>query len=241
MATGSPWSRTTTTTGNPGKEKKMNVSIQKINSVDELHCHYDRQTSAQPCYVSLDCETGILTASYNAEIGNSVPADVYHGHTRRYGIPLLTPTATNDLLENIAPLAQRVVDGYESVWNGNNHVARLNGDATEADEEIERLCDECEPDDSNSVVQEWDAGDYLDGVMCFRDEDDDQCRWNKLHHATIDGYGEKIVINADTTDSELSDIEDTIKSDCDDNNVVLNGLSKYLDDIRDQCRDNADE
>lgn len=81
----------------------MNVSIQKINSADELHCHYDQQTSAQPCYVSLDCGTGELTASYNVEIGSAIPFSVYHGHVRRYGIPCLTPEAANDLLETIAP------------------------------------------------------------------------------------------------------------------------------------------
>ena len=91
----------------------------------KLHHQYPGQTSPQPCYVELDCEAENLSADWNGELGNAVPLSVWHGHTRRWAIPALQAQAANSLLDEIAPLAQRVIDGYTSEWDGNNHVAGL--------------------------------------------------------------------------------------------------------------------
>lgn len=102
---------------------------------------YPRQTSVQPAYLELDCEAERLTADWDGEIGGARPMDVYHGHTRRYPIdPATTAGALNLLLDAVAPVAQRVVDGYASEWDGNNNVAHLDGDAAEAEDLIKRLC-----------------------------------------------------------------------------------------------------
>jgi hypothetical protein len=130
-------------------------------SGNELHRHYDRQTNAQGCYIELDCANDTLSASYNAEIGNAIPFSVYHGHDQRFGIPCLTGDAANSLIDDILPLAERVVAGYKSEWDGNNHVASFTDDAQAAIEEIEEKCNAIDADESNAVV-EWDVGDWLD-------------------------------------------------------------------------------
>jgi hypothetical protein len=65
---------------------------------------------------------------------------VWHGHEQRFGIPNnLLGHVINEMMDKIAPLAQRVVDGYESDWNGNNMIATFDDDATEALEEIGQI------------------------------------------------------------------------------------------------------
>ena len=186
----------------------MSLTIKKIESIDELYRHYDRQSSSQGCYVELDCRDEVLTASYNAEIGNAVPSAVWHGHVQRWGIPLLTVDRCNDLLDDIAPLAEQVIDGYESVWDGNNNVARFDDDAREAIDEIDHLTDESRFRDESELIEEWNVGDWLQ-------------------------YCDKPT--ADTTDKELaemvSDAEPT------EENIVIHGdIEEYFNDIRHTAR-----
>lgn len=37
------------------------VTIVPVQSLDELYCQYPRQNEIQPCYLSLDGETGVLS------------------------------------------------------------------------------------------------------------------------------------------------------------------------------------
>lgn len=113
------------------------VTIKRCDENDpfELYCSYDGQE--QDCMIELDLETGQLDASYNTEIGNAVPMHVWNGIVRRYRIPCLSSQGANRAMEAILPLAQRVVDGAEVVWDGNNWVSKLNDDASKAEYEIE--------------------------------------------------------------------------------------------------------
>jgi len=215
---------------------KTTVQISKISGND-LYCHYDRQTSAQDCYVELDCRNGTLSASYNAEIGNAVPFSVYHGHEQRFGIPMLTAAAVNALMDQITPLAQRVIDGYESDWNGNNMVATFTDDAQAAIDEIREICDaEAESADESNSIQEWDAGDWLDGITYRHGTDGKHSKWDHTIETVIDGIG---TITAKTTDAELDEMEKKIEADCD-KNVVINKLEKFLREERDNCRENTE-
>ena len=185
----------------------MDLTINKIESIDELYCHYDRQSSSQGCYVSLDCRNEVLTASYNAEIGNAVPFAVWHGHVQRWGIPLLTVDRCNELLQEIAPLAERVIAGYESIWDGNNNVARFDDDAREAINEIDHLTDESRFDESN--VEEWDVEDWLQ-------------------------YADKPT--ADTTDEELAEMVNDAEPN-EENIIIHGDIEEYLEKIRDEARE----
>jgi len=124
----------------------MNTQETKITVIElkgkfQLACQYPNQYNPQPCYIELDLRNETLTADYNGEIGNAVPFSVWHGHEQRYPIPCMVAVAANALLAEIAPLAERVLAGYECVWDGNNHVANFTDDAQEADNEISAICE----------------------------------------------------------------------------------------------------
>lgn len=129
----------------------MTVAITQVSG-NELYFKYFNQINPQDCYVELDCEREELTATYNSEIGNAIPASVFNGHDQRFSIPCLNESSANALLEEILPLAERVVAGYESGRNGNNHVAKFSEDAKKAIEEIEYLCTQDNFDCESMVI-----------------------------------------------------------------------------------------
>jgi hypothetical protein len=107
------------------------------NAALPLYHRYPSQSSPQPAYIELNCKSGQLAGNYNAEIGNAVPLTVYHGHERRWELDeSISSESLSDLLSRITPLAQRILDGYESVWDGRNKVAVLDADAQAAENEI---------------------------------------------------------------------------------------------------------
>lgn len=164
---------------------------------------YPRQQTPQRTYIELDCTDGRLTADWDGEIGNAVPIDVYQGHTRRYSIPLFGQRTINALLDEIAPLAQRVLDGYDSEWDGSNNVATLSDDALAAESEIERIIQEYGDPDLHWV----DAGDWLDD--------------------TSDEITRRLA-NGETVDALMEELDgDGTSEDC----PVLIGLRNYLESL----------
>jgi len=197
-------------------ETEPTVTITEVEGT-ELHQHYRGQTSPQTCYVSLNCETGALTASCSGEIGNGVPFHVYHGRTRRWRIPALTAEAANALLAEIVPLAETIMSGYSCEWDGHNHVGELDDDARDADEAIRDLCDR---DWEGQTIESWDAREWFGPVGS------DECQRKALG------------ITADTTDEELAAIVDR-----EENNAlprIINGSEEYLRDLRDGAREDDD-
>jgi len=116
-----------------------------------LYCHYDGQYQPQMAYIELD-EDGDVRATYNAEIGGGVPVDVYNGLTRRWTVSgevarYLPRQAVCELLDRLAPLLERVCQGHSVEWVCQGHsVGRLDDDALEASELIDRACYDLEPD-----------------------------------------------------------------------------------------------
>jgi hypothetical protein len=202
------------------------VTIQTVNAADELHRWYDGQTSAQPAYIELGLRDGVLLASYDAEIGNGVPPEVFHGIDRRWLIPVLDADAANKLLHEVAPLAQRVVDGAKIVWDGNNHVGRLTtGDARDADDEITALCERITED-----------GEHADGLLQVWSMDSIGTAWD----------ADEAGITAATTDAELAAIEKKLLAEfrdgMDQPTAVIHGLDQHLKELRDELvREAADD
>ena len=191
------------------------IEIRTVGEWNDLFCQYSGQFQQQDCFVELDCGSGILRAAYNCEIGNAVPFSVWHGHDRRYCIPCLTADAANSLLEELAPLAQRVVDGYTSEWDGSNHVARFTEDARLAEEEIEAAIE--------SHHFRFDDGDL---VGCMEAGD-----WLNLSAG---------IITADTTDEEITKCTEEYESMAAAENIVLRGTMEHLEFLRDQARHAAE-
>jgi hypothetical protein len=210
------------------------IRVIHVEKPKALFCHYARQTSAQSCYIELDCREGTLLATYDAEIGNAIPFTVYYGHEKRFGIPCLTNDAVNQLMDSLVPLAERVVAGYDSYWDGHNMVARFNGDAQAALEEISDCCECCDMEMDGIV--EWDVEDWLNNVIQRTDSDGKSCKWDSCVKTVIQDVGE---ITGITTDEELFDMEKKIEGDLEDN-MVLTGVSKFLEEERDNCKNNTD-
>jgi len=140
------------------------ITINRPSSTDRspLYHKYPQQTNPQGAYIEIDCENESVRAYWNGEIGNAIPFSVYHGHDRRYGVPgTLHGMAITRLFEDpeFVALCQRIVDGYESHWDGNNHVARLDDDAREAEQELESMLERYFDEEDN--VQVWDVREYL--------------------------------------------------------------------------------
>lgn len=200
----------------------MSVQIIECTNQDELYRHYTSQSEAQPAYIELDLKRGTLLADYDGVIGSGVPGEVWHGFERRYGIPMLTGDAANELMREIAPLADRILADWEEHWDGNNMRARLGEDAAEAEGEIERILRGYEADAQDGVadvVQEWDADGAISG-------------------SEVEEFG----ITADTTDSRLAEIEETIRKQLEDVSdpgavVVLSGVDAHLKMLRDDLAD----
>ena len=203
----------------------MSVRIIECTDPTELFVQYHGQSEPQPAYIELDTQEGSLHATYDGEIGGAVPFTVYHGLDRRYGIPVLTAEAANRVMQEIAPLADRVIAGTKVEWDGRNNVAILNEDAQGAEEEIEEFL--------GLPSQEHGYGDEPNQGFA----DSDLVGVWDINGATNGSEVDDYDITADTTDDRLEEIEQEILADlaaCGESSVVVcPGLDDYLRELRD--------
>lgn len=188
---------------------------------DALYRHYEGQLDVQPCHIALSLESGLFTADYNPEVGSGVPESVWNNRTLWWTIPCLTAEGVNDLLDELAPLAQRVLDGATVEWDGKsgNKIGWLNSDATAASEEIAATCDMIENTDYPHVV-EWDAGDWFSA-------------------------GDLPEVAAETSDADLSRLADEQRQAAQTvggtthsrDYIVLVGLDSWFEDARREARE----
>lgn len=196
------------------------VRVIQVEDHAELHLQYRGQTSPQDVFVELDCEERTLHAQANGEIGNAVPARVWHRRALRWGIPALTADAANDLLERIAPIAAEVCEGYESHWNGSNHVGRYSADAEAAIEAIEALCEAAGGEGEELTA--WDAEEWIGGIGSRR-----------AQRASLG-------ITAGTTEAELDAIVERLEEEAERDGVVVEGLRRYLHGLQAEALDLAE-
>ncbi|CAM3957890.1 hypothetical protein TSOC111612_23160 [Tsukamurella ocularis] len=104
-----------------------------------LHEQYEGQHEPQPAYIELQLGTGRLGTYVNPHIGGSEPRH-HHGEDRLYEVEntKMSSQAVNALLDELIPLAQRVLDGADTGINylSGNRYATLDADAEEAEEQI---------------------------------------------------------------------------------------------------------
>lgn len=194
----------------------MGIRVIECTDPTGLFRHYEGQSEAQPAYIELDLREGVLLADYNAEIGNGQPFSVFHGFDRRYGIPVLTAKAANEVMHEIAPLAERILSDWEEQWNGSNHIARLGQDAEEEINAKLGVNSPYEmPFDAEDMVGQWDIGGVVNG-----------------------SEAEEYEITAETTDERLKEIEEEILTDlaeCDESPVaVCEELEAHLRGVREE-------
>jgi len=218
---------------------KTNVEVIHISGDADLYNKYPGQSEPQGCYIQLDCEDGYLTADYNAEIGNAVPMNVYHGHVQRWGIPCLRSDEANKLLDRLSPIAQRVVDGYDSDWDGNNMVAVFNEDAQKAIDEISSICSEYDLD-SDGILEVWDAKDYWSDSLYPYNADGKSVSYSSgdISRIEIDDVG---TITAKTTDDELEEMAEKMDELAKDADAHVDGVLEFLESEREYCIDEEEE
>lgn len=162
------------------------ITITPVGAVDALYCKYPGQFNVQPVDLRLDTRTGVLSCDYNPGIGHIVSFDEFHHLILTAPIDPLTADSANRLMQEVAPLAGRVMAGASEEWNGNDDVGRLTDDAATAWDEITTVCRDWSGEDMREQVCGWDVSDW------FAEGDD----------ITIVAVG----LAADTTDEQIAAI-----------------------------------
>lgn len=200
------------------------ITVIYPDAEDALFKQYPGEQGPQECFLDLNLQTGELCVDYNANIGSKgYPESVAHRRRLWLVIPCLTGTAARELLNAVAPAAQQVLLGTTIVWNGYNHVGRLDRVAQAAYDTMAELVAQWNGDPYAPTVTEMDVEEWIR-------EGDDPC----------EQYG----LTADHTDAELAEmagkVEDDIRSAAD-GVVVPLGVHQHLERQRDVLRGRARE
>lgn len=185
-----------------------------------LFRQYSGQHDSQDTFLRIDLRDGEVTCDYNPEIGNSVPASVYHNLVLRFDIPRLATLFANDLLTEALPIAQRILDGSSIGLDHlrSNEVGRLDASAEQASDELVKL------------IAAYDDDRFSIGVLAAAE-------WFSV--AALPP------VTADTTDAELEALaaaQDAEALTCTDAEVtVLTGTLEFLTELRDRARDEVRE
>ena len=193
----------------------MKITIKSLEHTD-LYLRYEGQCQPQQCYVQLDCRTGDLYADVSRDIGDGCSAAEWHGHVRSWQIPCLTGEAALQLLEDIAPLAQVVLNGYDSSWDGSNYVANYSDTAQDARDKIEYLCREAGADNGD-LLQIWEASGYLADPIAQAE----------------------LGVTSETTNEQIDALAETIRADARHNGIdIVRGVVLFLEAMRADACDN---
>ena len=145
-------------------ELTINRDYRNSGSIAPVYVRYPDQLGPQRAYVGVT-EHGTVYVDYSGEIGSGVPADVWHGRTRRYYItPIITIDGIERLLDQLEPLIAEMLDHFEVVWDGANQVGRLDERGIELEGQIEEACNDLGAetedlvmiyDDPDELVWDW--------------------------------------------------------------------------------------
>ena len=190
------------------------------NVLHPLYHKYEQEIEAQPAYIELDLRDGELRADWDAEVGTGVPADVWHGLRRRYGIiNILTTDEINSLLVELAPIAQRIVDETEIQSDGLQDRPVLSDKAQAAAEALTEECDGAQTQSNGVVDADGWFGPQKDAHVC-------------------DVPGQ---VTAESTDEQLSALVEEAQLDGRIDGWTITGLDEYFAERRDYLRELEDE
>lgn len=188
---------------------------------NELYSKYSSQGRPQPAQVVFNPSSGKLYAEADPCIG-CVPEEEHHRLVLAWGIPTLKAEAANDLLERLAPLCERIAEGFEVAWSGCSKVGQYTSDAEAAIDAVRDLCDGEHGRDSDAEVHVWDAADWLGGI------------------GSDASQRAELGITAATTDEELDAIGLRVEDEATCEGVdVIEGLDRYLKALRDGAREES--
>ena len=189
------------------KEIKIIPTIEHL----DLYCKYPGQINPQGCYIEFDPRDNTALASYNPEIGNAIPADLWHGRYFRFYLPYPIYAASADgLMEELIPLFTELSENYEEDWDGSNFIGKINDRGTEIIELIENKIE-------NSLTEENDA------IKVYEASD-----WFEYCNAFDFNITEK------TTDEELEAMAEEWLSEEDEGADIIEGVMEFFEKLRDE-------
>jgi len=101
-----------------------------------LYLKYPGQTNAQDVVMDVYAD-GRLEVHTNGEIGNAVPANVWHGIVRRFHLgAYVTKKQVRDWISEHRGKLVVLVNGMDERWDGNNIVGTLTNEAKAAEEDL---------------------------------------------------------------------------------------------------------
>lgn len=204
----------------------LSINYADTNNPTALACQYSGQHRPQRAFIALNLDDGTMWADYDGEIGNGVPESVWHGVVRRYLFPadtIPTTDAANRIMDEIAPLAQTVLDNSSTSYNNNgNYVGGVNDAGREAEEGIEQELGSGLDESESECVGIIDAGDW----------------WYTLTDDELANMDE-MSITADTTDEQIAALAPLYLKDMEQSMgaVVCDDLEDYLLSRRDDMRE----
>lgn len=114
----------------------MKTNLEQLTGNLPLYLKYDRQTQPQSAHIEIHANGNVFYET-NAEIGNAVPVDVWHGKIRRITLPnFLTARGYQQLHDSISEDLELLINGMDERWDGSNWKGTL---TDEANEVLERL------------------------------------------------------------------------------------------------------
>jgi hypothetical protein len=194
----------------------MKININDIKDQAALYCLYEGQFNAQPVYIALDLRDGALSMDYDGNVGGGTTPEIHYGVVRTYpvngGVP--TASAANALLRDLAPLAQRVLDGagVSVDYRNGNRVGALDDNAHAAEVKIVEAINTS----TYPVVWDW-AGsthveDWLTDIRADMSDDDLIGLHNQMisqfQYASEDGFA---VYSGDLL-AELTEERDSLRA-----------------------------
>ena len=108
----------------------MKIIYKKTNKLSPLFCQYDGQYFPQKAYIEIDFKNQTIDADYSGQIGNAVPAKVFHDVVHRLEInPQINEEALIRKMEEILPTIKEAAKEYEVIWKNGNEVGKFSDKA----------------------------------------------------------------------------------------------------------------
>ena len=201
----------------------QDISIDAL--LHPLYRKYPGKASPQPAYIEINPEDQTIRASWSTELGKTIPGYVFANRSRRFHISYeLTAMEIGNLMEEISPLAARLMVGYKKRWNGFNYVGCMDEDAQVACGAIYEICARAET--KSGSIQE--ASVWLQKVTVSIPDGTSR----------IFTHAEDVIITSGTTDEEI--YIHTLNLEMDSrgyNAVTLVNTKEYLETLRQEAKD----
>lgn len=197
------------------------MKVESIEKFDELYYRFTERSAPQPGHVVLDPENSVLwvQCDLTAGPGGRAPLEAMGGQRRRYPLWEEAPPtgrAANALLEQLAPLATRMVAGWRVERRQGIRVGVLDEDAERAEEELEE-----EVSRISSSWQEEDLVASLEAGQWFESSPPE--------------------VKTTSSDEELVALRDQFEGEALEKGIILEGVLRFLQELRKELRQNDED